>query len=113
MPGQRKRRRQRQEEAKRAAARFAPGAGRWDVLFESEDASEFQDHVRRLRESDPEIDWSAVRVDTWCGRLSHPTTYRLSRFVPEPGRPCSEQMAASDVAGRSFEPVGERDDEAS
>ncbi|GLX19736.1 MULTISPECIES: hypothetical protein [Streptomyces] len=84
MPGQRKRKRGRQDEARRTAARFAPGAGRWDVLFETQDASEFQDRVRRLRESDPEIDWSAVRGDTFCGRLIHPTTYRLSLFVPEP-----------------------------
>ncbi|MGE7386965.1 hypothetical protein ACQKM2_15945 [Streptomyces sp. NPDC004126] len=84
MPGQRKRKRQRQDEAKRVAARFAPGAGRWDVLFETQDASEFQAHVRQLRESDPELDWSAVRVDTFCGRLIHPTTYRLSLFVPVP-----------------------------
>ncbi|MEU9004936.1 hypothetical protein [Streptomyces sp. NPDC048551] len=35
-------------------------------------------------------DWTLLRMDTFCGRLIHPTTYRLSRFVPNrspgPGR---------------------------
>ncbi|MFD0358172.1 hypothetical protein ACFVHW_31225 [Streptomyces sp. NPDC127110] len=84
MPGQRKRKRRRQDEVRRSVARFAPDAGRWEMLFETQDASEFHAHVRRLRESDPEIDWSAVRVDNFCGRLIYPDTYRLSLFVPDP-----------------------------
>jgi len=86
VPGQRKRKRQRQrqqqDEARRAAARFAPGAGRWEVLFETQDESEWQSHLRHLRASDTQIDWTAARVDMLCGRLVHPTTYRLSLFVP-------------------------------
>ncbi|MFI6037485.1 hypothetical protein ACIBBD_25575 [Streptomyces sp. NPDC051315] len=82
MPGQRKRKRQRQDEAQRAAARFAPAAGRWEVLFETRDESEWRAHMRRLRASDTRIDWTAVRVDTLCGRLTQPTTFRLSLFVP-------------------------------
>lgn len=26
-----------------------------------------------------------IRIDTLCGRLGLPTTYRLSRFVTDPG----------------------------
>ncbi|MGI3223084.1 hypothetical protein ACRJ4B_02970 [Streptomyces sp. GTA36] len=82
MPGQRKRKHQRRDEAERAAARFAPDLGRWEVLFETQDGTEWRDHMRRLRASDTQIDWSAVRVDTLCGRTVHPTTFRLSLFVP-------------------------------
>ncbi|MFI6449791.1 hypothetical protein [Kitasatospora sp. NPDC050543] len=34
--------------------------------------------------ADRQIDWTTVRVDTFCGRLIQPTTYRLSIFVPTP-----------------------------
>ncbi|WP_237536611.1 hypothetical protein [Streptomyces sp. SID5785] len=27
-------------------------------------------------------DAATLRIETLCGRLAHPTTYRLSRFVP-------------------------------
>ncbi|WP_280665574.1 MULTISPECIES: hypothetical protein [unclassified Kitasatospora] len=33
---------------------------------------------------DQQIDWTAARVDRFCGRLIQPTTYRLSIFVPTP-----------------------------
>ncbi|MFD4277114.1 hypothetical protein R2B67_15985 [Streptomyces cyaneofuscatus] len=89
MPGQRKRRRQPPGEPRPSAERFAPEAGRWSVLFETQDASERHAYVRRLRAEGSRIDWSAVRMDTLCGRLKQPTTYRLSLFVPNstPGRP--------------------------
>ncbi|MFE9013526.1 hypothetical protein [Streptomyces cyaneofuscatus] len=89
MPGQRQRRRQPPGEPRPSAERFAPEAGRWSVLFETQDASERHAYVRRLRAEDTRIDWSAVRMDTLCGRLKQPTTYRLSLFVPNsaPGRP--------------------------
>ncbi|MFD3972445.1 hypothetical protein [Streptomyces cyaneofuscatus] len=64
------------------AGRFAPEAGHWSVLFETQDASEHRAYVRRLRAEGPGIDWSAVRMETLCGRLKQPTTYRLSLFVP-------------------------------
>lgn len=67
----------------RAAARFASDAGRWEVLFETQDEWEWHTHVRRLRASDEQIDWTAVRVDRLCGRLTQPTTFRLSLFVPK------------------------------
>ncbi|MEU0685171.1 hypothetical protein ABZ462_35970, partial [Streptomyces albogriseolus] len=31
--------------------------------------SEWHAHIRRLRASDPQIDWAATRVDRFCGRL--------------------------------------------
>lgn len=83
MPGQRRRRRQRQDEAQRAAARFASDAGRWEVLFETRDESEWHAHIRRLRASGTRLDRTAMRVDTLCGRLERPTTFRLSLFVPK------------------------------
>lgn len=84
MPGQRKRKRKQQDDRQHADARFAPAAGHWEVLFETQDASEWRAHIRRLRASDEQIDWTAVRMDTLCGRLVHPTTYRLSLFVADP-----------------------------
>ncbi|MEV6330667.1 hypothetical protein [Streptomyces sp. NPDC051909] len=83
MPGQRKRKRQREREARRATARFAPEAGTWDVRFTTHDAEEFHAYIRRLRESEPDLDWETVRLDQFCGRLVHPDTYRLSVFVPD------------------------------
>ena len=56
--------------------------GRWEVLFETRDESEWHTHIRRLQASDTQIDWTAVRVDRLCGRLTQPTTFRLSLFVP-------------------------------
>lgn len=85
MPGQRKRRRQPTGEPRPSAERFAPGAGHWSVLFETRDVSERHAYVRRLRTEGSRIDWSAVRMDTLCGRLKQPTTYRLSLFVPNSG----------------------------
>ncbi|MGF1425938.1 hypothetical protein [Kitasatospora sp. LaBMicrA B282] len=84
MPGQRKRKRQRRGEVQRTTARFAPDAGHWEVLFETQDESEWRDHIHRLRATDTQIDWTAIRIDTFCGRLVQPTTYRLSLFVPTP-----------------------------
>ncbi|WEH17097.1 hypothetical protein [Streptomyces sp. VNUA24] len=121
MPGQRRRKRGQQNEARRTSARFAPDAGRseagrsdvvrseagqseagrsdmvrseagrsdvvrseagrWEVLFETQDESEWHTHLRRLRASDAQIDWTAARLDRLCGRDTHPTTFRLSVFV--------------------------------
>ncbi|MDH6138018.1 hypothetical protein P3T37_007463 [Kitasatospora sp. MAA4] len=54
------------------------------MLFETQDESAWHAHVRRLRATDRQIDWTTVRMDTFCGRLVQPTTYRLSIFVPTP-----------------------------
>ncbi|WP_244942773.1 hypothetical protein [Streptomyces inhibens] len=61
---------------------MAADAGRWEVVFETQDVSEWRTQVRRLRAERNQIDWSMARMDTLCGRLVHPTTYRLSVFVP-------------------------------
>ncbi|MEU8464575.1 hypothetical protein [Streptomyces sp. NPDC029003] len=90
MPGQRKRKRGQYADARQAAAPSASGAGRWEVLFETQDEAEWRAHIHRLRASGTRTDWTLLRMDTFCGRLIHPTTYRLSRFVPNrslgPGR---------------------------
>ncbi|MFB8026370.1 MULTISPECIES: hypothetical protein [unclassified Streptomyces] len=78
MPGQRKRKRGNA----RGRAWEADRSGHWDVVLETQDQAVFQHHVRRLR-ADPHLgDPSELRIDVLCGRLTHPTTYRLSRFVP-------------------------------
>ncbi|MGC0423165.1 hypothetical protein [Embleya sp. AB8] len=82
MPGQRKRKQRHQEQARRNAARFAPDAGHWEVVFTTRDESEWNAYIRRLRAEDPGPDRSALSMDIFCGRLTHPTTYRLRRFVP-------------------------------
>lgn len=51
------------------------------MICEVRDRAELGAHLRRLREA--RIDASMIRIDTLCGRLTHPTTYRLSRFVAE------------------------------
>ncbi|MEU0850845.1 hypothetical protein ABZ387_23175 [Streptomyces flaveolus] len=81
MPGQRKRRRAEQDARRRAADRTAPGTGHWEVLFETRDESQWDAHLRALRAGEERIDWATTRIDTLCGRLSQPTTYRLSVFV--------------------------------
>lgn len=86
MAGKRKRREQERERGRRDAVRFGPGAGRWDVLLETRDQAELRAHMQRLR-AERQIDRSAVRVDTLCGRLERATTYRLSLFVPADGPP--------------------------
>ncbi|MFF1443611.1 hypothetical protein [Streptomyces sp. NPDC058295] len=93
MPGQRKRKRQQQDASRRAAARTASGTGYWKVLFETQDASEWRSHLRRLRSAEEQIDWAMTRVDTLCGRLVQPTTYRLSLFVPGPERPSNQDLS--------------------
>ncbi|MFI0822476.1 hypothetical protein ACH4TX_43715 [Streptomyces sp. NPDC021098] len=78
MPKQRKQRRRRQRES-------AADAGRWEVVFETQDAAALRAQLVRLRGGDAPVDVSTVRVDTLCGRSTRPTTYRLSRFVRDPG----------------------------
>ncbi|MFD9540109.1 hypothetical protein [Streptomyces sp. NPDC060022] len=83
MPGQRKRKR---EAARRAAADPGP-AGRWEVVFETQDEAEWRAYARRVRDWRETADPSTLRLDTLCGRSVQPTTYRLSRFVPDGDRP--------------------------
>ncbi|AQU67020.1 hypothetical protein ABZ353_08325 [Streptomyces niveus] len=81
MPGQRKRKRQRQTRGRDRGNE----AGRWEVVFETQDQSEWRTRLRELRAADDPIDWESARIDTLCGRLTYPTTYRLSVFVPDTG----------------------------
>jgi hypothetical protein len=82
MPGQRKRNRQAREERQRASAALAAG-WRWEVICETEDSDQLRARLRSLQEERPGTDPSRVRIDTLCGRLKHPTTYRLSVLVPQ------------------------------
>ncbi|MCD9878709.1 hypothetical protein [Streptomyces guryensis] len=81
MPGQRKRKHREREERRHAAERDALEPGHWKVVFETQDESEWRAQLRRLRATDRRMNWSTARVDTLCGRLRQPTTYRLSVFV--------------------------------
>lgn len=54
------------------------------MLFETQDEAEWRTRLRALRAGEERIDWAMTRVDTFCGRLKQPTTYRLSLFVPDP-----------------------------
>ncbi len=82
--GQGKRRRRQENVRQRLAARTAPDAGRWEVVVETPDQAEMRTRLRRLQEAG--VDGSMIRIDTLCGRLALPTTYRLSRFVTDPAR---------------------------
>ncbi|MFE7748525.1 hypothetical protein [Streptomyces sp. NPDC057428] len=79
MPGQRKRKRQ-----QRAGTSADPGDGHWQVVFETQDELEWRTHLRDLRARPERIDAAGLRIDTLCGRLTHPTTYRLSLFMSGP-----------------------------
>lgn len=56
------------------------------MVFETQDESEWHAHLRRLRARAEPIDWAMARIDTLCGRLEHPTTYRLSLLMPDSPR---------------------------
>ncbi|MER6298201.1 hypothetical protein ABT247_01340 [Kitasatospora sp. NPDC001539] len=52
------------------------------MILETRDEAEVRARLRLLQEA--RIDGSMIRIDTLCGRLVQPTTYRLSRFVVDP-----------------------------
>lgn len=81
MPGQRKRKRQQQDARQRAVLRTDPGAGDWQVAFETQEESAWHAYLRGLRAGPARADWAMTRADILCGRLVQPTTYRLSVFV--------------------------------
>ncbi|WP_327253301.1 hypothetical protein [Streptomyces sp. NBC_01244] len=81
MPGQRKRARTRSRI--RATQRTADAPGRWEPLFSTTEQSELRTYLDRLRADGTVTDPSQLRIDLLCGRLAHPTTYRVSLFVPE------------------------------
>ncbi|WP_405491828.1 hypothetical protein [Streptomyces sp. NBC_00096] len=79
MPGQRKRKRSRE----RARQRTEDTPGRWEPLFSTQDQAELREHLHRLVTDGTAKDPSQLRIDTYCGRLAHPSTYRISIFVPD------------------------------
>ncbi|MGC5401925.1 hypothetical protein ACPXCP_40065 [Streptomyces sp. DT20] len=54
----------------------------WEVIVETRDQAELHIRLRDIREAG--VDDSMIRIDTLCGRLALPATYRLSRFVTGP-----------------------------
>ncbi|MEU9205707.1 hypothetical protein [Streptomyces sp. NPDC048332] len=49
------------------------------MVFETGDHAELRARVRSLRAA--RADAATIRIDTLCGRLTQPATYRLSRYV--------------------------------
>ncbi|MCT9092549.1 hypothetical protein N4G70_27295 [Streptomyces sp. ASQP_92] len=52
------------------------------MIFETRDETALRARLSGLREAG--VDESTIRIDTLCGRLALPTTYRLSRFAARP-----------------------------
>ncbi|MFD4770157.1 hypothetical protein [Streptomyces niveus] len=85
MPGQRRRRRSLERQRGASAAELGPG--RWTVVHETTDETQWRARARRLIAEHEVRDPSMFRLDHLCGRTALPTTYRLSVFVPDaPGR---------------------------
>ena len=53
------------------------------MIFETQDYEEWRSYHRNRQAEHRGIDPDRLRMDTLCGRLVQPTTYRLSLFVPE------------------------------
>ncbi|MER5281598.1 hypothetical protein ABT025_38685 [Streptomyces sp. NPDC002809] len=51
------------------------------MIFETRDQAELRACMRSLQEA--RVDQATIRIDTLCGRLTQPTTYRLSRFITD------------------------------
>ncbi|WP_030156720.1 hypothetical protein [Streptomyces sp. NRRL S-244] len=79
MPGQQKRKRSRERAHRRAAA--VPG--HWEPLFSTQEHAEMKEYIHRLIADGEVTDPETLRIDQFCGRLTHPTSYRVSVFVPE------------------------------
>ncbi|MFJ7776260.1 hypothetical protein [Streptomyces yangpuensis] len=81
MPGQRRRKERQRRHDERHRPENVPG--RWEPVFESQQDAELRDFLRRLRAEGTVTDPSRIRIDMFCGRLIHPTTYRVSIYVPD------------------------------
>jgi hypothetical protein len=79
---------------RRADPRDALGPGHWEVIFETQDESQWHEFHRTLRAGEKRFDSDAVlRLDRFCGRLVYPTTIRLRLFVPDPaGEPVCDHL---------------------
>ncbi|THA85880.1 hypothetical protein E6U81_06140 [Streptomyces sp. A0592] len=59
-------------------------------MFETQEHTELQQFLRRLQDEGRVTDPARLRIDTFCGRLTHPTAYRVSVYVHDgeiPRRP--------------------------
>ncbi|WP_406183286.1 hypothetical protein [Streptomyces sp. NBC_01006] len=79
MPGQQKRKRSRERAHRRAKA--VPG--HWEPLFSTQEHAEMKEYIHRLIADGEVTDPETLRIDQFCGRLTHPTSYRVSVFVPD------------------------------
>lgn len=52
------------------------------MVFETHDQTELREHAIHLLKTGTAE--RMMRIDILCGRLVNPTSYRLSRFVPDP-----------------------------
>ncbi|MEU9303063.1 hypothetical protein [Streptomyces sp. NPDC048269] len=82
MPDRRKRKHGRLREADRQSLGETPG--RWETLLSTVDHEEFRAFIRRMCAEGLATDPNLVRPARFWGRLQHPTTYRVSVFVPAP-----------------------------
>ncbi|MFG2823477.1 hypothetical protein ACGFX4_29135 [Kitasatospora sp. NPDC048365] len=84
MPGQAKRKRRQEQARQDRTATTCPAdvEACWQVVFETQDYDDWQAYLRRIRAERTYEGESELRVDTLCGRLVHPTTYRLSVRLP-------------------------------
>ncbi|KJY33250.1 hypothetical protein ADK59_14750 [Streptomyces sp. XY332] len=76
LPGQQKRKRSRERAHRRAAA--VPG--HWEPLFSTQVHAELKEYVRRLH-AERTVEPECLRIDQFCGRNTHPSTYQVSIFV--------------------------------
>lgn len=81
MPGQQRKRRNQQ----RGGPLRGAGAGRWEVVFETQDAAEWQSSVPRIRSELGLTDASMLRVDTLRGPNPGPNSDPGPGPDPDPG----------------------------
>lgn len=81
MPGQRKRKQKQRRDWERSRPDRVPG--HWEPLFSTQVHSELKEFTRRLHEEGTVTDPAQLRIDMFCGRLTHPSSYRVSVYVPD------------------------------
>ncbi|MEV7214766.1 hypothetical protein AB0O31_16940 [Kitasatospora cineracea] len=84
MPGQHRRKRNQEAARRRQAARYE--GWQWHPLYSTQDYAEFTARLRRLR-AERTYNEERLRLDTFCGRLTHPSTYRISVLMPPDAQP--------------------------
>ncbi|MFD6227255.1 hypothetical protein ACFWFZ_10275 [Streptomyces sp. NPDC060232] len=81
MPGRRRRKQRQQREGERNRPDTVPG--RWEPVFSTQEHAELREFVRRLHEEGTVTDPSRLRIDLFCGRHTHPSSYQVSVYVPD------------------------------